>query len=316
LQSFKCNSDEDRQVLRGWLLSTLVQPMLPPGKFPILLICADHPGAGKTATAELIGGILGSSINVGLKKGWNADIERRLLEPKLRLVLMDNLATKAHQAVIDAPDLARLATAVGHSTKALYRVGNADVPNYILWAATANRPALSSELTDRSAVVSILRDAPIQEAWESYWLGRRDELLADMLWEAIEAWKAHVPFEGKIPRGHRFPEWYRITARLLGRPPIMYPKHMFLTPPIQIALDALWSNSQITEDWVSVDDIEAVLAGPQFGVLKELGRQTSFTADSIEQEMLKFTTSHQLETRDGVLGIRRCERHGVQAKDS
>jgi hypothetical protein len=172
-------SERDRDLLLV-LLMTLAWGG-PPGKRPAFVLKSDHGrGVGKTRTAHLIADVFGGAITVQEHEDWQQVLSRLLDNESLkkRTVLIDNI-----RGALSRSGLESAVTAPVIDGRKMY-VGQAQRPNYLTWIITANTPALSADLTDRSMVVRIgpRKSGSTFETWaDTFMREKRAQLIADIL---------------------------------------------------------------------------------------------------------------------------------------
>jgi len=174
------DTDTDKALLEAALLTPGWGG--PCGARPAFVLASDHGrGSGKTITAESIASIWGGSIdcNVSTRDGIDRLRQRLLHDDKAarRVVLLDNLKGTTNSAEIES--LITAGEIQGHK---LYS-GDASRPNRLSWFITANKPHMSRDLADRSAIVRIGKPKRADFAgWASEFIERhRLELVATVI---------------------------------------------------------------------------------------------------------------------------------------
>jgi len=143
-------SEADRALLCAMLLTPAWGG--PAGARPAFVLTSEYGrGAGKTATALAICRVWGGAIHVAQREPWQRTIERLLTDSALttRCVLMDNVKGRN-----DTRDMEAAITADRLNGRKMY-IGDASRPNTMTWIITANTPALSTDLAQRSVVIQI-----------------------------------------------------------------------------------------------------------------------------------------------------------------
>jgi hypothetical protein len=151
MQMLNPATDADRQLL----LAAILTPGWggDPGRRPPFVLTSEYGrGAGKTATASAISGLIwGGSVTIA-KDETSGDVNKRLLSTEaagLRCVLLDNIKGK-----LDGQGLESLITATTIDGHRMY-VGQSSRINDFTFFLTINTPRLSKDLADRSVVIKI-----------------------------------------------------------------------------------------------------------------------------------------------------------------
>lgn len=182
LAEFMAHINAETEDDKALILAALLTPAWggDPGKRPAFVFTSDHGrGTGKSQTAELICSIYGGRITIQDKDDW-AQIRTRLLADEslsARCVLWDNIKHRVSGQQIES--LITTPAIDGHK---MY-VGQYSRPNRLTYFLTANGPAMSQDLADRSVVIKIgkQRHGSDWEQWSGSFLReRRRDLLADI----------------------------------------------------------------------------------------------------------------------------------------
>lgn len=292
LASTRCVDDENRAALRAWCYGTTMRLLVPAGRAPALLLAATDNGVGKTTTAVLLAKLFGGYTEASpymLTDDEGAN--RQLMDPFLRCVLCDNIRARAGQPYDDSR-LAKIITREVLSVRLMYHsVGRVSKPNYLSFLLTANQPMFSYELFTRTTPVTLSIDVPIQAGWESYWHGKRQELLEDLLWEVQQGWaKGQMP---PPPNNYRFPDWYMFVARALsgnGHPYPLVPKQTVLLSPTDVVLDLVMPADA---DSTPLDQVvEQIRSGR--GAVRDVAHQRSWTEEMIIRDLAEFSTKYEV----------------------
>lgn len=283
LETFRCASTEDRDVLRGWCLGALMQRLVPPGGFPGLLIAAHNNGAGKTASAEMLAAVLGRALNVY----WPSIVDeeafmRKVVSNQCRIVLVDNMTPEGDRRIIDASNLASIITRARFVVKRLYAsTGSVSSENRNLYVLTANQPSLTPELMSRVVVLSLDKTTAFSSDWIKIWSARRVELLEDMMHLCITKWK-----EGPtdiVDRQYRFPEWSAAVSRVLRRAPTLRSPRPAVVSSYSWALEYMLGLQGLTEE--PLEAMVRRLRDCRNGRVRALVQQQQVTPDLLRDEL-------------------------------
>jgi len=154
----------------------------PPGRRPAFVYTSDHgQGSGKTRTVLLLAEPWGGAFTAGEHEDWET-VRTRLLDDRAlrqRAVIIDNVRGKLARSGLEAA-----VTSEVIDGKRMY-LGQFSRPNILTWLITANTPALSKDLADRSVVIKVGKpkhDAGDFEDWSSRFIAEnRAQLMADAL---------------------------------------------------------------------------------------------------------------------------------------
>lgn len=249
LESFRAATPEDREVLRAWCVGLLLQGVLDPGGCPALLLVSNENGAGKTASAAMIADIFGGDAADNLllvphKPGANSEgrMCRQIVGSTTRFVLVDNLTPRRNQQVFSSSTLASLITQPVIGMQALYRAGSQTRVNRLSFIMTSNTPCLSPEVLSRCLVVTISSCVGGDNAWRSTWVSRKRAILEDAIAYCLEGWAENE--YAAVPPTYRFPGWYRVVGRVLGRQPLLRGARPAVTPVHDLLVSSVWSWAQ------------------------------------------------------------------------
>jgi hypothetical protein len=304
LASFKCTDEESRHVLRGWVVGSMLQSLCPPGGVPMLTMTADENGTGKTGAARVLSHLLGG----GLIQHWPdiksaEEMARKIMDPRCRVVVFDNLSPARAETMIHAPGMAAMITNGEVAVKAMYiSRGMIVVPNYYLYMATGNKPILACELFSRGVVAPLTNSRPSVDNWEDDWMKKRAPLLEDIMAYILTNW-AKGPVEcGEMPPGYRFMDWYKAVARAMQQEPTLYPENMEMTPPLDYLLREVMST--MDEQCPTLEDVLLQAAKGDRGV-REVLTQRTWTVDSVRRELASYKSSYQVIDIGGTPCVRR-----------
>jgi hypothetical protein len=314
LASCRCQTDADRDILRGYMLSTVLQHELPAAAYPMLVLAAPSVGSGKSTTAEVLAHIIGDPIVIHASQ-LRGEVEstRLLSSPNIRVVLIDNLSPAPGEMFISSDRLAFNVTSGSFTVRQMYATtGRATVPNRSLYMATANKAALSCELFSRALICTLSYRAcneteQAQEDgtvanWKQHWLGRREEVLADLLATALDNWKLG-PVAVKVGP-YRFGTWLMTAARLLRHAPPRFCQTSVIRPPLEVVLDHVFA--QTDKVCLPVAEVQSAIADLR-GHWQTLASQANWTRDDGLTDNLTetFVTKYWQHMEDGVCMIRR-----------
>jgi len=309
LDTFRYSTEDSRQALKQYILSALVQRLLPPGKMPMLVFSAEKPGAGKTTTAQMILAMFGDGI---LEFGWGKakhkvnEIPRLLMDPRYAGLLLDNLTAQAPALLVACPELASLITKSELAVTRLYEsIGTVTLDNYFLFIATANNPKLAPELFKRSVFCELDKEKPQCEEWEKTWLSpkRKALVIGSAMRMAIDNWAKGRYAASDPPDNYRFNDWYAVTARLVQDDPIIVPDVCSVIPSIDLALDTVWGYYGGGGEHMTLNQARDYLNSGAGPALKEFREQ----GDSSEREMIadieRFSREFKLFNHEGELCV-------------
>lgn len=294
LATLRCSDDEDRLSIKQWMLGGLGQPLIPPGQIPLLLLCSDNFGAGKSSTMRMLAHYLGGFVELT----WNqhirpADVSRQIMDYRNRLVILDNVEPDDGSPVFSSPHLAGAVTAQQISVKTLYKtLGNTTVPNRLLWAATANNPQFASELLNRSTVATLSVERDQHPGWITHWQGRRQEVVEDMLQLAMDNWAL-----GPMPpprKPCRFLEWQRVVQRMSREEPVIIPSTSIVSSPLVALLDDYWAGHSPGRR-LAWKALQAFLAAAQTPLARVVKAQQSCTWNNICFDLLQYPNRYIAE---------------------
>jgi len=181
----------------------------PPGKRPVFVIESAEGsenggrGSGKTTLAKMVASLVGGAVSA--EQGENiADLKKRLLSPEgmLRFGLIDNVKSLRLSSV----GLEALITADTFSGHQMY-VGEGRRPNTMQWVITANAPALSKDLAQRSVMVRVTTPT-----YDPDWQTNLATYIEEHRWEILADCAAELREPNRFPPGYkytRWPEWQR-----------------------------------------------------------------------------------------------------------
>lgn len=298
MATIKCRDDGSRAIFKTWIVGALLQALYPPGGSPMLVLAATNNGTGKSATTRVVGSMLGGLMQVHWPdiSSSSEGFARRLMDPRCRTVVFDNMAPSPGEEMNNAPGMASMITNPEISVKTLFVTrGYTVVPNRYLFMATANRPIFSCELFSRSAVVTMDSAAPSFDKWEETWQGQRVELLEDLMAEVLENW-AKGPFKVQhMPRNYRFLDWYHAVARATQSEPRLYPDSNVLTPPLDYALRVAFKSNPDGEMTVS-QVLETLNTLPNRSV-REIMAQKHWDLEAITEELALYNSDYAVFDR-------------------
>jgi hypothetical protein len=147
---FNAETEQDRMLM----LAALMTPGWggPPGTRPAFVFTSTHGmGVGKSATATVLSEIWGGGIGIGASEDWDQVKKRLLGDESLakRICIIDNLKGK-----LSGGDIEGAITAKEIDGWKPYH-GQSSRPNYLTWYLTANSPALSRDLANRSIIIKL-----------------------------------------------------------------------------------------------------------------------------------------------------------------
>ena len=300
LASTKCANQEAQDALKGWMMGALLQSFLPPGGVPLLFLAANDNGSGKTTMATLLGSLFGGSILLPLAglNDFNGLI-RQSMDPSCRTLIFDNLTPPLGQQIIHSPEIAAVLTQRQISVKTLFATrGATKIPNRVLYIATANKPILSCELLTRSVAVSMDCERPSSEDWEAKWLGRRNELLEDLMAEALENWpKGPLPEYTSVPPNYRFCDWYKAVARALQKEPTLYPSQMTIVPPLDFVIQHALACDEVAV--LPITGLLEFLTTTRLRACRDIAQQRDWTVEKIREELFLYDSAYELFTNEG-----------------
>lgn len=288
LAECRCEHSEDRDVLRQWMRTAVCPSLLTPGQFPLLLLCARGHGAGKSTTADVIGMLLGGALSVYWKDQYTIDdLNRQLMDPQNRLLIIDNIRPAPGQLVFDSSMLAHFITQKELTVKQLYHsTGAVRVPARYQFIGTANHPQFSGELLSRCTVCTLTSvDESKTHRWMQTWTERRVELLEDLLFTTMENWKKG-PL-GPLAERYRFEDWQELAQRLDQQQPVVIPRTSMARSPLELMLIELWEQFRYP-DRVQWEKIEAFLRNAQTGTAAVVKNQLANDWREITNDLYSY----------------------------
>ncbi|RLC87849.1 MAG: hypothetical protein DRJ03_04695 [Chloroflexi bacterium] len=249
LNSFRFVADDDKEILRQWVVSALIQDTYIAGGSPgLLLVGREGCNIGKSESAKMIGAIFGdvTSVTWQSREDRNRNLDRELLGGQNKFLLIDNLSQK-NIPVIDEPKLAAYLTKSKLTTKKLYGTGQEQTPKIVMDIITANSPVISPELLSRVLCVGLTNKKPKTINWVETWKQHKTKILEELMHIVITNWNKE-PAKLNIPEDFRFTAWYAVTARALGlKELVLYPKESCVGSPLDVMIDQVLSATDDTE---------------------------------------------------------------------
>ncbi len=291
LDSVRCADAENRRALHDWLIGQLLYGRLKPGGAPALLLCADQSGIGKTETAKAIGHILGGATMQEWSSLSSMDgLKRRLLDDRVCVLVIDNLAPKAmDQSITHYADLASLITSDAIQTKTLYAHGETQKVNRVAYIITANTPLLTPELQSRNVVVTLGPAVKRQPNWLAQVCEQRVAIVEDMLAEIIDNWQ--IVLDQSIETDLRWDSWAVTVAHVTGELPRLQRGQSALIDPFDWVLEQIWEDpdSRRCEIGVIIQRLALPRVRRRYGAV--LGQQHVST--QFLEELLKSGRLHR-----------------------
>lgn len=291
LASVRCVNDESRDVLRGWMMGTLLAQLHDPGAAPMLLLCAQKNGMGKTATAETIGALLGGSATVVWSQSISQEeLFRQAMDSSVQALIVDNIAPDHGSEVFTSNKLAALITQRELTVKRMYTsTGIVRANNRIAILGTANVPVLASELLSRMVICEIGRTITKEEAarWSAGWIARRNELLANMLWLAVNRWSPRRP---ACTKPCRFSDWQAAVARALDKEPTLVPRSDVIGYPLDMALTELFLT--VEGESLALEEVVRQLSTAQMAMCRHVRRHMRVDVPTIVSELKMYPSQY------------------------
>jgi hypothetical protein len=304
MDTFKVNNEESRRVVEQYVLTALLQRLLPPGSMPMLVFAAADSSAGKTTTAEMILGMFGQGV---LQVPWDKvrnsmeGVPRMLMDPRYAGLVFDNLASVRPNIMVSSSGLAAITTREALTVMRLYEsIGSVALANHYLYLATANNPKLVTELFNRSIFCELDDNKPQCEDWKATWLApeRKALVLGSAVRRAMDNWaKGNFPCDQ--PQGYRFNDWYRTAARLLQAEPVIVPRGCSVIAPIDLALETVWGYYGGEADDMKLETALEHLNTGAGSALKEFREQGLWSVARAEYDLDKYGTKFNLFTKEG-----------------
>jgi putative DNA primase/helicase len=208
--------DADRAHAVAFALLPFVRNMIP-GPTPLHLFEKPEPGTGATLLVNMLARLSSGRPLAAMSEGGNDEEYRKRLTAKLRngppVILIDNV-----RRTLDSAALASAITSTVWEDRILSTSSTIRLPVRCSWAATANNPVLSTEISRRA--IRIRLDAKIEQPWLSREYRHTDlkgwviANRAELVWAnlvLVQAWIA----EGR-PRGAQKLGMFEDWADVLG----------------------------------------------------------------------------------------------------
>ena len=260
LDSFRFVSEDDKQILKQWIVGALLQDCYTAGGAPALMFVGrEGCNIGKSESAKMVGLIFGdvASMTWETKEDKNRNIDRELLGGNHKFLLIDNLAQK-NIPVIDEPKLAAYLTRAKLSTKRLYGSGQLQAPKVILDIITANSPIISPELLSRVVCVGLTNKKPKTVNWVEKWKKNKQKIIEEFMFDAMLNWANNRA--KTAPDDFRFTGWYAAVSRAIGRRLTLYPAESCVGSPLDLMLESVFMDGK--------EEVEAAEAIPQLKTLR------------------------------------------------
>lgn len=180
LDFFNPSTPHDRDLILSVLLTASWGG--PPGQRPaFVFISPDGRGAGKTTLAQSVAGLWDGFIKVRVDDDFS-EVQRRVLSPeglRKRFFLVDNVK----ESRLSLADMEDMITCDRISGRQMY-TGEGERPNYFTWLMTYNGVQLSSDLAQRSVIVSVRKPASTgrwAQEIEQYTNRNRPAIIGDLI---------------------------------------------------------------------------------------------------------------------------------------
>lgn len=208
-------STAHRNNLLAWLLGGICAD--PRMDAPLLVVCGNQQGVGKSSTVQAAGHILTGSVPNPVDyhaQEFMKQLSARFLENE-RVILMDNIVSNRGRSFDNAQLSALLTQGQSKRIRILGHSRSVSASG-VLFAASLNDAKLSTDLSDRSLVVQLYREinGPMTPFCKDYAIEHRNELYAELLGLALE--EADAP-GGPGFTNFRFRRWLDFVAPRVGR---------------------------------------------------------------------------------------------------
>ena len=239
IDTFRWATQEDRAILRAWILSLFAQPDLTPAQFPALLLSTySGSSVGKTTTAYMIAAIFGRIMSKYWSSSTIRELDRELLTGDHRFFCADNLVPQRRESCVENGKLAEFITKDTVESKLLFSSGGTvRIPKPTLDIITANFPILSLDLLQRVVVVGLTnRSISGDGDWIGVWKKRRREILEEGM-HIVQTNSAQAKELNDCTCGYpdfRFPKWYAVAAEVMGRAFNPYPSDGCIGCPLDV----------------------------------------------------------------------------------
>ena len=300
LQSCRCDSEVDREMLRTWMLASLIPSLMAPGQTPMLLLAAAHHSVGKTSLANMIGFFLGGASEVFWRPGMDLEsLSRVLLGDSCRALIVDNLRPSASgHGYFDSSALAQCITQVNVLVKKLYAsTGALSRLNRYAYIGTANKPQVTGEILGRSYPVTLSARQPATPNWIAHWRERRVQVLEDMMAVAIENW-ASTP-EPQVPEGFRFTRWYQLAGRVSGGTPHVLSPTSIVRSPLELCFDWVWEQgNDENRSSYPLEEVLVILRQARNGLVRSVCDQLDLSPEGIRSALELYHSRYYIKEAD------------------
>jgi hypothetical protein len=281
IQSFRCKTDNDYEVLRTWVLSLFLQLEVNWGRYPaLLLVAAEGSNVGKTESAVMLSRILGPLLPIYWKNDKMPDLDRCLIEGDNRFLLIDNLVAGS-SGVIEDGRMSEYLTKSMLNTKRLYGGGSVKVPKTNVDILTANSPILAPDLLERVLCVGLSAARPKDARWLDRWGELRNSILEEGMAIVIKNSKKRV--DAKPDDDFRHSQWYTQAAMAVGKAPVIYPADAPVGSPVDLILDRAMPEDQTR---VSMEDAVEVLSTSPRRIARSFRDQVGTVTEKIVRKFI------------------------------